>query len=186
MKLKSLMAAACAALALGGFAAANNYYVDANNGNDLWDGSTPEIPSAEVQAAGGTIPGPKKTLEKVMTDCNPVSGDTVHAAAGVYQEGSMDKWCRVNVRFLKADKPDRQTLLDRYAKVILKGFVYACGGGAALDGRSSSCYSTNTLKGLDNAGITVSPDSYFPMLEVLRLVGGDEILSPAITESEGE
>ena len=48
------MAAACAALALGGFAAANNYYVDANNGNDLWDGSTPVIPSQEVQDGGGS------------------------------------------------------------------------------------------------------------------------------------
>ena len=92
------------------------------------------------------------------------------------------QWCRVNIRPLKADNPDKQTLLDRYAKAILKGFVYACGSGAALDGRSSSNYNTFDLKGIDKTGITVSPDSYFPMLEVLRIVGGEDILTPAIEE----
>ena len=92
------------------------------------------------------------------------------------------QWCRVNIRPLKADNPDKQTLLDRYAKTILKGFVYACGSGAALDGRSSSNYNTFDLKGIDKTGITVSPDSYFPMLEVLRIVGGEDILTPAIEE----
>ena len=94
------------------------------------------------------------------------------------------RWCRVNVRPLRADNPDRQTLRDRYAKAILKGFVYACGSGAALDGRSSSNYNTFDLTGIDRTGITVSPDSYFPMLEVLRVVGGDDILSPAVTSQE--
>jgi len=94
-------------------------------------------------------------------------------------------WCRVNVHSLKADAPDVQTLRDRYAKAVLKGFVYACGSGAALDPRSASNYDTFDLKGLDRTGITVSPDSYFPMLEVLRIVGGDEILSPAV-EPEGK
>lgn len=92
------------------------------------------------------------------------------------------QWCRVNIRPLKTDNPDKQTLLDRYAKAILKGFVYACGSGAALDGRSSSNYNTFDLKGIDKTGITVSPDSYFPMLEVLRIVGGEDILTPAIEE----
>ena len=92
------------------------------------------------------------------------------------------QWCRVSIRHLKADNPDSQTLLDRYAKAILKGFVYACGSGAALDGRSSSNYNTFDLKGIDKTGITVSPDSYFPMLEVLRIVGGEDILMPAIEE----
>lgn len=92
------------------------------------------------------------------------------------------QWCRVNIRPLKADNPDGQTFLDRCAKAILKGFVYACGSGAALDGRSSSNYDTFDLKGIDKTGITVSPDSYFPMLEVLRIVGGEEILTPAIED----
>lgn len=94
------------------------------------------------------------------------------------------RWCRVNVRPLKADGAGAQTLRDRYAKAILKGVVYACGGGAALDGRSASSYDTFDLAGIDKTGITVSPDSYFPMLEVLRVVGGDDILSPAVTSQE--
>ena len=96
------------------------------------------------------------------------------------------RWCRVNVRPLRADNPSKQTLRDRYAKAILKGFVYACGSGAALDGRSASNYNTFDLAGIDKTGITVSPDSYFPMLEVLRIVGGDDILSPAIEGEEQE
>lgn len=93
-------------------------------------------------------------------------------------------WCRVNVRYLKSDKPDLQTMRDRYAKAILKGFVYACGSGAALDGRSASNFDTFTLAGMDKTNITISPDSYFPMLEVLRVIGGNEILSPAVAEGE--
>ena len=89
-------------------------------------------------------------------------------------------WCRVNVRPLKADNPSQQTLRDRYAKAILKGFVYACGSGASLDGRSASNYNTFDLAGIDKTGITISPESYFPMLEVLRIVGGDDILSPSL------
>lgn len=89
-------------------------------------------------------------------------------------------WCRVNVRPLKADNPSQQTLRDRYAKAILKGFAYACGSGAALDGRSASHYNTFDLAGIDKTGITISPDSYFPMLEVLRIVGGDDILTPSL------
>ena len=94
------------------------------------------------------------------------------------------RWCRVNVRPLKADNPSAQTLRDRYATAILKGFVYACGSGAALDGRSASNYATFDLAGIDKTGITVSPDSYFPMLEVIRIVGGDEMLTPAVEDEE--
>ena len=93
-------------------------------------------------------------------------------------------WCRVNVRYLKSDNPDRQTLLDRYAKAILKGFVYAAGSGAALDGRSASHFNTFDLKGMDKTNITVSPESYFPMLEVLRVLGGEDILTPAVDAAE--
>ena len=89
-------------------------------------------------------------------------------------------WCRVNVRPLKADNPGLQTLRDRYAKAILKGFVYACGSGASLDGRSASNYNTFDLAGIDRTGITISPESYFPMLDVLRIVGGDDILTPVV------
>ena len=92
--------------------------------------------------------------------------------------------CRVNVKNLLADKPDRQTLLDRYAKVILKGIAYAGGCGAGYDNMSVTGYKTITLEGLDAAGICITPEAYFPMLESMRIIGGDAMLSPAVSEAE--
>ena len=88
-------------------------------------------------------------------------------------------WCRVNVRGLKIDKPDAQTLVDRYAKNMIKGIAYAACAGASLDKHSSTYFDSFDLKKLDETGITISPESYFPMLETLRVIGGNEILSPA-------
>jgi hypothetical protein len=42
-------------------------------------------------------------------------------------------------------------------------------------------YKTLTVDGLDAAGICITPETYFPMLESLRLIGGNEMLSPAIS-----
>ena len=66
---------------------ASNYYVDANYGNDDWDGTTATIPSQAVIDQGGTIPGPRKTLHAMMSDARVVAGDTVWAAEGDYNEG---------------------------------------------------------------------------------------------------
>lgn len=93
-------------------------------------------------------------------------------------------WCRVNLRHLKADSPDSGTLRDRRAKAILKGLSYACGGGFALDSRSSTFYGSLTLKGLDKTTITITPESYFPMTEAVRALGGEEMANPARTEEE--
>ncbi|MBQ2632483.1 MAG: DUF1565 domain-containing protein, partial [Kiritimatiellae bacterium] len=62
---------------------ATDYYVDAVNGNDDWDGSTSVIPTDPASHVG-----PKLTLERVFADCNPTRNDTVHAAAGTYDGGS--------------------------------------------------------------------------------------------------
>ena len=51
-----------------------DWYVDANNGNDAWDGQTPATA--------------RKTLAKIM-EMKFVAGDTVHAAPGVYDRGTM-------------------------------------------------------------------------------------------------
>ena len=64
-----------------------DYYVDANYGNDAWDGTTAAIPSQELIDQGGTIPGPRKTLHAMMSDERVVAGDTVWAAEGDYNEG---------------------------------------------------------------------------------------------------
>ena len=88
-------------------------------------------------------------------------------------------WSRVNLNGIDGDGADAQTLRDRLAKMILKGMAYACGGGASLDQTCSLHYSSLSLKGLDECGISISPTTYFPMLEILRRIGGPEVLSPA-------
>ena len=64
-----------------------DYYVDANYGNDAWDGTTAAIPDQATIDAGGTIAGPRKTLHAMMSDERVVAGDTVWAAEGNYKEG---------------------------------------------------------------------------------------------------
>lgn len=93
-------------------------------------------------------------------------------------------WCRVNVKPLLTDGPDRQTTLDRYAKAILKGIAYAGGCGAGYDNMSITGYKTITLEGFDKAGICITPEAYFPMLESMRIIGGDAMLSPAVSDVE--
>ena len=66
---------------------ASDWYVDANSGNDGWDGTTAAIPSQEVIDQGGTIPGPRKTLHAMMSDECVQPGDVVKAAEGDYNEG---------------------------------------------------------------------------------------------------
>ena len=66
---------------------ASDWYVDADNGNDGWDGTTAAIPSPEVIGQGGTIPGPRKTLHAMMSDERVQPGDVVKAAEGDYNEG---------------------------------------------------------------------------------------------------
>ena len=66
---------------------AADWYVDANNGNDDWDGTTATIPTQATIDEGGTIAGPRKTLHAMMSDERVVAGDTVWAAEGDYKEG---------------------------------------------------------------------------------------------------
>ena len=81
------MIAAMAIMAAATAAYGTSYYVDANNGNDGWDGTTATIPDPATIEAGGTIPGPRKTLHAMMSDARVVAGDTVYAAEGDYNEG---------------------------------------------------------------------------------------------------
>ena len=82
MCLAFAFAAAAATMAY-----AADWYVDANNGNDDWDGTTATIPTQATIEAGGTIAGPRKTLHAMMSDERVVAGDTVWAAEGDYKEG---------------------------------------------------------------------------------------------------
>ena len=79
--------AALLAILLPLISSAGDFYVDANNGNDLWDGTTAAIPDQATVEAGGAIPGPRKTLRAMMSDSRVVAGDTVYAAEGDYNEG---------------------------------------------------------------------------------------------------
>ena len=78
----AFIAAAAVTLAYGA-----DYYVDANYGNDAWDGTTAAIPDQATIDAGGTIAGPRKTLHAMMSDDCVQVGDTVWAAEGDYKEG---------------------------------------------------------------------------------------------------
>ena len=55
---------------------ATNYYVDAENGNDAWDGSSATRGEGDV--------GPKQSLAEVMAISGIKSGDIVYAAEGYY------------------------------------------------------------------------------------------------------
>ena len=66
--------------------AADNWYVDAENGNDDWDGKcilSDALPELKQ--------GPKKTLAGIFSqgEVLPAEGDTVHMAPGVYSNGVM-------------------------------------------------------------------------------------------------
>lgn len=87
-------------------------------------------------------------------------------------------WSMVNVRGLDKDQPDRRTLIDRYAKMIMRGLAFASGGGSSLDSSCSLFYQSFTLRGMDRTGVQIAPQSYFPMIEILRAVGGPEIVMP--------
>ncbi len=74
-KLAPIMAIVVAALFTGA-AGATDYYVDAENGNDAWDGSSATRGEGDV--------GPKETLVGAMAISGLASGDIVHAAEGYY------------------------------------------------------------------------------------------------------
>lgn len=83
----SNMFVAVAVMAVATAVYGTDYYVDAVNGNNDWDGTTAAIPDQATIEAGGTIAGPRKTLHAMMSDERVVAGDTVWAAEGDYNEG---------------------------------------------------------------------------------------------------
>lgn len=108
----------------------------------------------------------------------------VDDAKGPAELAAPGKWSRVSVAALKDDSPDAQTLRDRYAKMVLRGMARACGSGTTIEPVCALFYGANTLKGLDKTNVTISPMAYFPMVEVLRAVGGAEATSKIPLEAE--
>lgn len=90
----------------------------------------------------------------------------------------------VNLAWLKADKPSRQVYRDRVAKQVLRGIAGACGSGATVEPRCSLFYAANTLAGLDKVNICISPMAYYPMVEILRQIGGSEAVTPVPEKDE--
>ena len=86
MKTNKMIVSAVAAVAVMS-SWATDWYVDAVNGNDQWDGSTAAVPTQEQIEAGGTVAGPRRTLHAMMSDDKVVAGHTVWAAEGDYNEG---------------------------------------------------------------------------------------------------
>jgi len=91
-------------------------------------------------------------------------------------------WSMVNVAGMENGAPDPQTVKDRYAKLVMKGLGYASGAGVSLDKRCSLYFDADTPEKLDQIGITIAPMGYFPMLENLMKVGGNEIVAPVLEE----
>ena len=86
-------------------------------------------------------------------------------------------WSVVNVNWIKRDKPDAAKLRDRFARMIIKGMAFASAGGASIETRCSMHYDSFNPAGLDKTGVTLSPMTYFPMLEALKRVGGPAIVN---------
>ena len=100
--------------------------------------------------------------------------DIPSAAPFLSQPGS---WAVINVHHFKEGRIDRQTMLDRYARLILMGMAFAAGSGASVEPRCSMYCGGFTPEGIDKTGIALSPMTYFPMLERLRMIGGEEMVS---------
>ena len=80
--MKKLLVAVVVACGFGAFA--NEWYVDADNGNDLWDGTS----SNHVGDVESTV-GPRKTLKGAMEIPTLAENDTVWLLPGDYNEGVM-------------------------------------------------------------------------------------------------
>ena len=175
-------------------AAARNHILVANVGGAVDEkdfGFLVTVVAGRLQLNVWTNSIPSSPVASLLGDPSVISrdfGDKAKVVVFLEETGDADpylvspgRWCRVNLKGLKAGAADRQVILDRQAKAIMRGVAYACGGGATLDGRSVTHSSAFTKDGFDKVGITVTPDSFFPMLEVLRVVGGSEMLSPAVS-----
>lgn len=93
-------------------------------------------------------------------------------------------WAVLDVSAVEAGAPDPQTLRDRYAKLVLKGLAEAVGGGATLEPFCAMFYGSQSVEGMDKTNITLAPMCYFPMLEILRQIGGMDMTRAAQSEEE--
>ena len=137
----------CFCLVLTGFSAlATDWYADADHGNDLWDGTSPDFVS-------GTT-GPKKTLQAALDIEGLKSGDTLWLLPGDYNDGAADS-CRgfitvsglkikstggADVTFVTGASGTRCFGIDESATgVILDGLTLRNGAAGAGNGGGVNC-----------------------------------------------
>lgn len=126
---------------------ANVWYVDANNGNDLWDGK-----SAVMDVDAGS--GPKKTLAAIAS-CTKAY-DTVYAAPGYYSndavtvKGRLYRACVTNYASLVATSSAKDTFIVGAATTdVTQGDQYG-NGPDAISG--VYLYKNSTLQGFTVTG----------------------------------
>lgn len=145
---------------------------------NIWTNS---IPASPVQSLLAQPDGLKtavkddKAVVVVFVEKVPSGASTVTVPCA---------FSRVDVKWLESDNPANDILRDRQAKMILKGIARACGAGATIEPMCSLFYGSRTLDGMDKTNITISPMAYFPMVEVLRALGGDEAVNPIMEDEE--
>lgn len=134
-------------------------------------------------------------LDKLVADprYTPTAVGNPNSLVGVYFErrksgcpllASPAGFSVVNVEPYFADVKDPQLLRDRCAKLVMKGIATACGGGNTLEPFCAMFYGAQDPAGMDKASIAIAPMCYFPMLEILRAVGGAEMISACLGEEE--
>lgn len=124
-------------------------------------------------------------LRKRFGDKCAVAVFVERSAEGYSFMNAPGNWSMVNLRGTEKGNPTKEVLRDRRAKMLLKGMAYAGGSGATLEPKCSLFYGSFTLDGIDKTGVQISPMAYFPLLETLRAIGGDAILSPVTADDDG-
>lgn len=125
--------AALLAILLPLISSAGDFYVDANNGNDLWDGSSATRGAGDV--------GPKKTLAAAMA--GRTNGDVVIALPGEYKDGVSNPEAIGTVKTLnRVTVPMGVTLLARDGKDV----TFIVGADSDAPDKSANGCGTNATR----------------------------------------
>ena len=88
-------------------------------------------------------------------------------------------WAMVNMRSLKQDHPSAEIYGKRVTKMLMKGMAHAAGVGANIDVHCVMYYGSFSLAGIDATSASYGPNAYFPLMETLRQVGGENVFALA-------
>lgn len=137
-----------------GIGHSSTWYVDANNGNDIWDGTT-------ATRDEGADTGPKKTLAAIAA-CTKAN-DTIYAAPGYYSnntvtvDGRLYRVCVTNYASLIATSSPKDTfIVGAETTDATQGDAYGNGPGAIS---GVYLYKNSTLQGFTVTGGRTLDDS---------------------------